>query len=35
MERFTGDEIEVSVGALDAPDQLTPTYETWVVRRES
>jgi len=31
----TGDEIEVSVGALDAPDQLTPTYESWIVRRES
>ena len=29
------DEIEVSVGALDAPDQLTPTYESFVVRRES
>ena len=28
------DEIEVSVGALDAPDQLTPTYENWTVRRE-
>jgi len=23
------------VGALDAPDQLTPTYESWIVRRES
>jgi hypothetical protein len=31
----TADEIEVSLGALDAPDQLTPTYELWVVRRES
>ena len=31
----TGDEIEVSLGALDAPDQLTPTYENWIVRRES
>jgi hypothetical protein len=30
-----GDEIEVSVGALDAPDQLTPTYENWTVRREA
>lgn len=30
-----GDEIEVSVGALDAPDQLAPTYESWIVRRES
>ncbi len=31
----TGDEIEVHLGALDAPDQLTPTYETWTARRES
>ncbi len=29
------DEIEVHLGCLDAPDQLTPTYEGWVVRRES
>lgn len=31
----TGDEIELSLGSLDAPDQLTPTYELWTVRRES
>jgi hypothetical protein len=31
----TGEEIEVHLGALDAPDQLTPTYESWIVRRES
>lgn len=31
----TGDEIEVSLGSLDAPDQLRPTYELWTVRRES
>jgi hypothetical protein len=31
----TGDEIEVHVGSLDAPDALTPTYESWIVRRES
>ncbi|RZL36823.1 MAG: GFA family protein [Rubrivivax sp.] len=31
----SGDEIEVSLGALDAPDQLAPTYELWTVRRES
>jgi hypothetical protein len=31
----TGDEVEVSLGSLDAPDQLTPTYESWVVRREA
>lgn len=29
------DEVEVHLGALDAPDQLTPTYECWTVRRES
>ncbi len=31
----SGDEVEVNVGSLDAPDQLTPTYESWTVRRES
>jgi len=31
----SGDEIEVNLGALDAPDQFTPTYELWTVRRES
>ncbi len=31
----TGDEIEVNLGSLDAPDQFTPTYESWIVRRES
>lgn len=31
----SGDEIEVSLGALDAPNQLVPTYELWTVRRES
>ncbi len=30
-----GDEIEVHLGTLDAPDQLMPTYELWTVRRES
>lgn len=30
----TGDEIEVHLGALDAPDQLAPTYESWIIRRE-
>lgn len=29
------DEIEVHLGALDAADQLTPTYESWVIHRES
>jgi hypothetical protein len=30
----SGDEIEVHLGALDAIDQFTPTYELWTVRRE-
>jgi hypothetical protein len=30
----TGDEIEVQLGCLDAPNQLRPTYENWVIRRE-
>jgi hypothetical protein len=29
------DEIEVHLGSLDAPDQFMPTYESWIVRRES
>ena len=31
----TGDEIEVHIGSLDAPDHLMPTYESWIIRRES
>jgi hypothetical protein len=31
----SGDEVEVSLGAFDAPDQLKPTYELWIVRREA
>lgn len=31
----TGDEIEVNLGTLDEPSQLTPTYESWTLRRES
>lgn len=31
----TGDELEVHLGALDAPNQFKPTYELWTVRRES
>jgi hypothetical protein len=31
----TGDEVEVNLGSLDAPNQLTPTYELWTIRRES
>ena len=30
-----GDEVEVHLGTLDAPDQLAPTYECWTIRRES
>lgn len=29
------DEIEIHLGALDEPDQLTPSYELWTIRRES
>jgi len=32
---LTGDKIEVNLGSLDAPDQLMPTYESWIIRRES
>lgn len=31
----SGDEVEVNLGSLDAPDQFTPTYELWTIRRES
>jgi hypothetical protein len=31
----SADEIEVNLGSLDAPGQLMPTYESWIVRRES
>lgn len=31
----SGDEIEIHMGSLDAPDQFVPTYELWTVRRES
>ncbi|MGJ8527100.1 GFA family protein [Maritalea sp.] len=31
----TDDEIEVHLGSLDEPNQLKPTYESWVVRREA
>ena len=31
----SGDEVEVNLGSLDAPDQFTPTYELWTVRREA
>lgn len=29
------DEIEVHLGSFDAPDQFTPTYENWILRREA
>ena len=29
------DEFELHTGCLDAPNQLTPTYEVWMVRREA
>jgi hypothetical protein len=29
------DEFELHAGCLDAPDQLTPSYESWTIRRES
>lgn len=29
------DEIELNLGSLDVPDQFTPTYELWTIRRES
>ena len=31
----TGDEVEVNLGCLDAPDQLMPTYESSIIRREA
>jgi hypothetical protein len=31
----SGDEIEVNLGALDAPDRFVPTYELWTIRREA
>ena len=31
----SGEEIEVHLGILDAPDQHMPSYENWTVRREA
>lgn len=31
----SGDEIELQLGALDAPNQLRPSYELWTGRREN
>lgn len=32
---MSGDEIELHLGALDAPNQFTPDYELWTIRREA
>ncbi|MDF3934590.1 GFA family protein [Pseudomonas citronellolis] len=31
----SGDEVEVNLGSLDEPDQFRPSYEGWIIRRES
>lgn len=31
----TGDEIEINLGSLDETDQLVPSYESWIIRREA
>jgi hypothetical protein len=31
----SGDEVEVNLGSLDAPDRFKPSYELWTLRRES
>ncbi|GHC64952.1 GFA family protein [Neogemmobacter tilapiae] len=31
----SGNEVELNLGAFDAPDQFTPTYELWTLRREA
>jgi hypothetical protein len=31
----SGDEVEVYLGTLDAPNQFIPTYELWTDRREA
>lgn len=31
----SGDELELHLGAMDAPDQFVPTYECWTIRREA
>jgi len=30
----SGDEVEVHLGSLDAPDRFVPGYEAWTIRRE-
>jgi hypothetical protein len=34
FDRF-GDEFELHVGCLDAPNLFKPTYESWMIRRET
>jgi len=34
VSRAPADEIEVNLGSLDTPNQLIPTYESWIVYRE-
>ncbi|KQX42814.1 aldehyde-activating protein [Devosia sp. Root436] len=31
----SGDEVEVHLGTLDAPNQFVPSYEGWTLRREA
>jgi len=31
----SADEIEIYLGSLDTPNQLTPIYESWTIRREA
>lgn len=31
----SGHEIEVHLGAMDAPDRFVPSYENWTIRREA
>ncbi|MDW4551275.1 GFA family protein [Defluviimonas sp. D31] len=31
----SGDEVEVNLGTLDAPDRFRPSYELWTIRREA
>ena len=32
---ITDDEIELHLGSFDEPNQFTPTYECWTIRREN
>ena len=32
---ISADEIEVNLGSLDNPDQFVPSYELWIIRRET